>query len=82
MREDNSEYLIPLFRSNISTQNVILTANAAFVLKAEEPGGTSTTPSTPESTTKKNSAVISSSVTWLITSISIAVVLLNILTFQ
>ncbi|XP_050589490.1 maltase A3-like isoform X2 [Bombus affinis] len=77
--------------SNISAQNVILTANAAFVLKAEdicncesstEPGGSGTTPSTPECTTEKNSALISSSVTWLIGSISITVVLLNILTFH
>lgn len=72
-------------RATISPKNIILTANAAFVLKAdtcncnnntsEGNNTTETTTSSILTTTKKNSAAICSSI-HIITSISIAVTLL------
>lgn len=70
-------------RATISPKNIILTANAALVLKAdtcncntsEGNNTTETTTTSISTTTKKNSATICSSI-HIITSISIAVTLL------
>lgn len=70
-------------RSTISPKNIILTANAALVLKADtcncntsEGNNTSETTTISTSTTRKNSAAICSSIIHIITSISITVTLL------
>lgn len=68
-------------RATISPKNIILTANAALVLKADtcncntSEGNNTTETTTTSTTTEKNSATICSSI-HIITSISIAVTLL------